>query len=79
MCMDQVTDRLPVITAIHNDICAFLKTPEQHNDDLIQLIHTANKNGIIFESRKCNIIKSETSFNGIIFTKDGMKPDLTKV
>ena len=37
MRMDQITERLPGIIAIHNDICVFGKTQEQHDKHLLQL------------------------------------------
>ena len=45
MCMDQITDRLPGIIAIHNDICVYGKTREEHDTNLLQLMKTASKNG----------------------------------
>ena len=42
MCMDQITNRLPGIIAIHN-ICVFGKTREEHDTNLLQLMKTASK------------------------------------
>ena len=44
-CMDQITDRLPGIIAIHNDICVYGKTTEEHDTNLLQLMKTASKMG----------------------------------
>ena len=44
MRMDQITNRLPEATAIHNDICIYGKTQEQHDKHLLQLCKTASKN-----------------------------------
>ena len=55
MQMDQIIERLPGIIAIHDDISYFSKTPQEHDDDLICLIETTEKNGLIFTSKKCNI------------------------
>ena len=41
MRMDQITERLPGIIAIHNDICVFGKTQQQHDKHLLQLLKTA--------------------------------------
>ena len=38
MRMDQITERLPGITAIHDDICVFGKTQQQHDKHLLQLL-----------------------------------------
>ena len=79
MCMGQVTDHLPGIITIYNDICIFSETPEEHDRHLIQLMQTALKNGIIFNSSKCRIRQSEIIFYSAVFTSWGMKPNSTKV
>ena len=55
MRMDQITDRLPGVIAIHDDICIYGKTQQQHDKHLLQLLKTASKNGLVFNSRKCHI------------------------
>ena len=40
MHMDQVTDWLPSIIAIHNGICVYGQTPKEHDHNLIQLMKT---------------------------------------
>ena len=42
MRMDQITEWLPGVIAIHDDICVFGKTQEQHNKHLLQLLKTAS-------------------------------------
>ena len=74
MRMDQITERLPGIIAIHNDICVFGKTQEQHDKHLLQLLKTASAKGIVFDSRQCQISKPQITFFG---TKE-MKPDPIK-
>ena len=62
MRMDQITDRLPGILTIHNGICVFGWSSEQHNKDLIQLINEAAKNGLVLNNNKCEIRLPEISF-----------------
>ena len=62
MRMDQITERLPGIIAIHDDICVFGKTQEQHDKHLLQLLKTALAKGLVFNSRKCQISKSQITF-----------------
>ena len=62
MRMDQITERLPGIIAIHDDICVFGKTQEQHDKHLLQLLKTASAKGLVFNSRKCQISKSQITF-----------------
>ena len=79
MHMDQITDRLPGIIAIHDDIFVYSKTREEHNTNLLQLMKTASKNGLVFNSHKCSIRQLQITFYGAVFTSKGMKPDPTKI
>ena len=79
MRMDQITERLPGIIAVHNDICVFSKTQQQHDKHLLQLLKTASTKGLIFNSRKCQISKPQITFFGTIFSAKGMKPDPIKI
>ena len=78
MCMDQITNRLPGIIAIHDDIHVFGKTREEHDTHLLQLIKTA-KNGSVFNSHKCSSRQPQITFYVAIFTAQGMKPDPTEI
>ena len=52
MQMDQATDHLPGIIAIHEDICIFGCTPEEHDEHLLCLMQSAKDRGIIFNSAR---------------------------
>ena len=69
--MDQITDRLPGVIAIHNDICVFGKDTAEHDYNLLQLMKTAQDHGLVFNSSQCAIGKSQISFYGAIFTVQG--------
>ena len=45
MHMDQITNRLPGIIAIQDDICVYGKTREENNTNLLQLMKTVSKMG----------------------------------
>ena len=79
MQMDQITDRLPGIIAIHDDICVFGKTQEQHDKHLLQLMKTAVKQGLLFNSNKYHISQPQITLYGTIFSAQGMKPDPIKM
>ena len=79
MHMDQISNRLPGIIAIHNDICVYGKTREEHDTNLLQLMKTASKNGLVFNSHKYSIRQLQITFYGAIFTSKGMKADPTKI
>ena len=79
MWMDQITDRLPGIIAIHDDSCVYGKDIAEHDHNLLQLMKTAQGQGLVFNSSQCAIHQSQISFYGAIFTAQGMRPDPAKV
>ena len=79
MCMDQVIDCLPGIIAIHDDICIYNHTPEQHDQHLLKLMQTAAQHGIVFNSSKCWIRQPQIAFYSAVFTAKGMQPDPSKI
>ena len=79
MWMDQITNRLPGVIAIHDDICVFGKDTAEHDYNLLQLMKTAQGHGLVFNSSKCAICKSQISFYGAMFIVQGMRLDPVKV
>ena len=77
MWMDQITNRLPGITAIH--ICVCSKDTTENDNNLLKLMQTAQDHGLVFNSNKCTICQPQISFYGAIFSAQGMKPDPAKV
>ena len=62
MQMDQITDRLSGIIAIHDDICVHGKGTAEHGRNLLQLMKTATQQGLVFNSSKCAICQSQFPF-----------------
>ena len=79
MCMDQVTDCLARIIAVHNDVCICSQTADEYGRHLILLMQTILKNGIIFKSSKCRIRQPEISIYSTVLTPQGMKCNPAKV
>ena len=79
MRMDNITVRLPGIISIYDDICIFGKTQQEHKENLLQLMKTAAKHSLVFNSSKCHISHPHISFYGAIFSAHGMKPYSNKV
>ena len=79
MQMDQATDCLPSIITIHDDICMFGHTPEEHDEHLLHLMESAKTYGIVFNSAKCHIRQPQIAFYGAVFTGQGMQPDPSKI
>ena len=59
---------------IHDNICVFGHSTEEHDKQLIKLIKVAAKNELVFNSNKCRIRQLKISFCGAVFTSRGMKP-----
>ena len=57
MRMDNITERLKGIISIHDDICVFGRTQQEHDENLLQLMKIAQKHGLVFNSNKCQISK----------------------
>ena len=77
--MDQVTDNVPGIIAIHDDICIYSHTPKKHDQHILQLMQTAKEHGIIFKSTKCHIRQPQIAFYSVVLTPQGMQPDPAKI
>ena len=55
MWMDQITNGLPGIIAIHDDICVYGKDTTEHAKNLLQLMNTAQEQGLV--STAVNVLK----------------------
>ena len=79
MRMEQLTDRLPNIIAIYDDISIFSSTPQEHHQNLLRLMKTAEYNGLVFNNKKCTIQPSQITFYSAVFTQHGMTLNPAKV
>ena len=77
--MNQATGHLPGIIAIHDDICMFGHTPEEHDKHLLHLMESPKTHGIVFNSTKCHIRLPQIAFYSAVFTGQGMRPDASKI
>ena len=55
MWMDQATDCLPSIIAIHDDTCIYGHTPEKHDQHLLQLIDIASGSLRLLSMAQCSL------------------------
>ena len=76
MWMNQATDHLPGIIAIHDNICIYGHTPERA---WLTPAAAAKEHGIVFNSAKCCIRQAQIAFCGAVFTAQSMWPDPTKI
>ena len=79
MWMEQITNRLSGIIAIHDDICVHGRDTAEHDSNLLQLMQTATQQGLVFNGSRCAICQSQISFYSAIYTVQGNKPDPAKV
>ena len=79
MQIDQITNRLSGIIGIHDHSCVYGKDITDHDNNLLQLMKTAQEHCLVFNSSTCAICQSQISFYGAIFTVQGMGPDPAKV
>jgi len=77
--MDDIISKVEGCTGIADDITVYGSTEEEHDRNLINLMETAKKEGLVFNSKKCLIKTQAISFFGNLYTTDGVKPDPVKV
>ena len=77
--MDSILEGLKGVVSIADDVCVFGATEKEHDVNLINLMERAKREGLVFNSTKCHIKKSEISFFGNTYAKDGIKPDINKI
>ena len=77
--MDQHLGGLTGVVSIADNIVVFDENEENHDWNLVNLMEWAERNGLVFNSKKCHIKQSCVSFFGNIYTPEGIKPDPDKV
>lgn len=66
------------IIGIADDFVVYGKTVAEHNDALHRLMTAAREYGLVFRYEKCEILKDSIEFYGLIWSSEGMKPDVKK-
>ena len=79
MRMDDIVAQCPSILAIHNDVFIYRKNDRDHDANIINLFNVAQKEGLIFNSKKCTIKQESVTFFGGVFSAEGYSPDLEKI
>ena len=60
--MDRIVSQVPGCISIADDVAVVGETEEKHNRRLIQLMETARKEGLVFNSSKCTITTDKINF-----------------
>ena len=77
--MDRVFGELPGVHVIVDDILVTGSTIEEHDKRLHSTLMIARENGVKFDPKKIQKCSTEVKFFGELITKDGLKPDPSKV
>ena len=79
MRMDDNVAQCPGILAIHDNVFIYRKNNRDHNANIINLFNVTQKEGLIFNSKKCTIKQESVMFFGGVFSAEGYSPDLEKI
>ena len=77
--MDVMTEELEGVANIADDVAVAGYNQKDHDQKLLKLMQRAAECGVCFNSRKCDIAKSELTFFGNKYTDNGLKPDPEKL
>ena len=70
---------IPYAHVIHDDIIIGAPTKEQHDHALEKVLTRIKESGLTLNASKCILAKDEIPFWGMTVTKNGIKPDPSKV
>ena len=79
MRMDDIVAQCPGVLAIHDDVFIHGKDDRDHDANIINLFNVAQKEGLVFNSKKCTIKQESITFFGGVFSAEGYSPDLEKI
>ena len=79
MRMDDIVAQCPGVLAIHDDMFIYGKHDRDHDTNIINLFNMAQKEGLIFNRKKCAIKWESVMFFGRVFSAEGYSPDLEKI
>lgn len=77
--MDQILESCPGTVGIADDIAVYGKSEEEHDKNLHRLMSVAREHGLVFNPNKCEIKKTEITFFGILYSKDGVRPNPERI
>ena len=77
--MDDIMAQCPKVLAIHDDVFIYGKDNKDHDANIINLFNMAQKEGLVFNSKRCAIKQESVMFFGGVFSAQGYSPDLEKI
>ena len=79
MRMDDIVAQCPGVLAIHDDVFIYRKDDRDHDANIVNLFNVAQKEGLVFNSKKCTIKQESVTFFGRVFLAEGYSPDPEKI
>ena len=79
MQMDDIVAQCPGVLAIHDDVFIYGKDDRDHDANIINLFNVAQKEGLVFNSKKCSIKQESITFFGGVFSTEGYSPNPEKI
>ena len=79
MRMDDIMAQCLGVLAIHDDVFIYGKNDRDHDANIINLFNVAQKEGLMFNSKKCTIKQESITFFRGVFSAEGYSPDLEKI
>ena len=79
MRMDDIVAQCPRVLAIHNDVFIYGKDDKDDDANIINMFNVAQKEGLVFNSKKCTIKQESVTFFGGVFSAEGYYPDPEKI
>ena len=79
MRMDDIVAQCPSVLAIHDDVFIYGKDDRDHDVNIINLFNVAQKEGLVFNSKKCAIKQESVTFFGGVFSAEGYSPNPEKI
>ena len=79
MRMDDIVAQCPSVLAIHDDVFIYRKDDRDHDANIINLFNMAQKEGLVFNSKKCTIKQESIMFFGGVFSAEGYSPNPEKI
>ena len=77
--LSPILQDIPYAHVIHDDIIIGAPTKEQHGHALEKVLTRIEESGLTLNASKCILTKDEIPFWGMTVTKNGIKPDPSKV
>jgi hypothetical protein len=76
---EELTQYIPGVINISDDILVIGKDQQEHDQRLEAFLETAREKNDTFNKSKCEFSKDKCLYFGLMFSKDGVSPDPSKV